>query len=495
MGCSPRARTRRQVRWFWVLALLAACTVETRREPVGHSTQAITVCASGSVVQGIDVSSYQGSINWTDVKTSGIDFAIARISDGSSLDSDFATNWSGMKSAGLVRGAYQYFEPGEDPTTQAGIVVSAVGALGAGDLPVTADMETTGGQSAATIISNLMTWASAVKAGTGKAPMIYTAEGYWDADVASSAFAANPLWVANWGVSCPDLPTGWSNWVVWQYSDSGSVTGISGAVDLDEWNGTLADLEMFAGGSAPSDGGTTGYYAAEYVSQSWPLATTTLMMTTCQTLPASITFKNVGTSTWDSHTRLATTVPRDRMSDFADSTWLTDDRPAQVIGTVPPGGTFEFKFDFHAPPTAGSYDEHFGLVEDGVAWFSDPGQGGPPDTDIEAKIDVTMGSATCPVDPGVADGAVPSPDAGVRRDGGTPKGDAGAPGRDSGGGAAGTDASEGSGRFGARPSGCACDAAGEPQSAGPLGWALGLLVVSSVRRRTKPRGRSSRLRP
>ncbi len=82
-----------------------------------------------------------------------------------------------MKSGRLVRGAYQFFEPGENPTTQANIVIKAVGKLGAGDLPVTADMEVTGGQSAATIAANLQTWVAAVTAGTGKAPMVYTARG------------------------------------------------------------------------------------------------------------------------------------------------------------------------------------------------------------------------------------------------------------------------------------------------------------------------------
>ncbi|HEY6463484.1 MAG TPA: hypothetical protein VIY73_25125, partial [Polyangiaceae bacterium] len=83
-------------------------------------------------------------------------------------------------------------------------------------------------------------------------------------------------------------------------------------------------------------------------------------------------------------------------------------RASQVTGTVPPGGTFEFKFDFHAPPTAGTYAEYFGLVEDGVAWFSDPGQGGPADDDIEANITVTAGTGTCTVDPGVPDGGTSS---------------------------------------------------------------------------------------
>src|ERR1019366_5880374 len=157
----------------------------------------------------------------------------------------------------------------------------------------------------------------AVQAGTGKLPMIYTATGYWGPDVGSTAFGSDPLWVANWGVTCPALPTGWSNWVVWQYSDTGSVNGISGAVDLDEFNGTLAQLQSFAGGgSTASDGGTTGTYGAQYVSQSWPLATTALAMTTCQTIAASITFKNTGSKAWDSNTRLATTQPADRASLF-----------------------------------------------------------------------------------------------------------------------------------------------------------------------------------
>src|SRR3984957_19144586 len=220
---------------FTPFVLVVGCAMQAGDEPVGRTSFASTVCATGSTVNGVDVSVYQGTVNWTSVKGAGLDFAIARISDGTDLDTEFSANWTGMKSAGLVRGAYQYWEPGDDPTTQANIVISAVGMLGSGDLPVTADMETTGGQSAATIAANLRTWMTAVQAGTGKAPMVYTAEGYWDSDVASTAFASNPLWVANWGVTCPDLATGWTAWAVWQYSDSGTVKGISGAVDLDEF--------------------------------------------------------------------------------------------------------------------------------------------------------------------------------------------------------------------------------------------------------------------
>jgi lysozyme len=342
--------------------------------------QEASVCAAGTVVYGVDVSVYQGTVNWPDVKAAGDDFAIARISDGTSVDGTFATNWAGMKSAGLVRGAYQYFEPGDDPTAQANVVIQAVGVLGAGDLPVTADMETTGGQSGATIAANLQTWVTKVTAGTGKAPMVYTAPGYWDSDVGSAAFGKLPLWAADWGVTCPTLSTGWSNWDFWQYADSGTVNGISGGVDHDEFNGDLAALQTFAGG-APD-------WGAQYVTQSWPPATTTMTMTVNQALPASITLKNIGTSTWNTSTRIGTTQPRDRTSPFAGADWIAPNRPAGVTGTVAPGADFDFKFTFYAPDTPGLYDEFYGVVQEGVAWFSDPGQGGPPDNDIEAKIQV-----------------------------------------------------------------------------------------------------------
>jgi lysozyme len=488
-------------------AVLAGCAMDATGEPVGRTSQAATVCASGSVVQGVDVSVYQGAVNWSDVKAAGIDFAIARISDGSDLDTDFAANWSGMQSAGLVRGAYQYFEPGEDPTTQATIVVNAVGKLAAGDLPVTADMETTGGESAATIAANLQTWAAAVQSGTGKAPMIYTAEGYWNGDVDSTGFGSNPLWVANWGVSCPDLPTGWSNWSFWQDSDSGSVNGISGAVDLDEYNGTLAQLQSFAGGGSTtsSDGGTTDYYAATYVSQSWPLATTSMTMTTCQTTAATLTLKNTGTKAWDTNTRIGTTQPRDRVSVFADATWVSDDRAAQVTGTVAPGDTYEFKFDFHAPPTPGTYQEFFGVVEDGVAWFSDPGQGGPADDDIEANITVTSGPTNCTADPGVPDGgAVTSSDGGGETsEGGVPASDASAddagpaPGGDDagttlpsidGGGVAHDGGTANADVAGAGSHGCSAGAGGDPE---PVAWASGIVALLAGRRRRRARALST----
>ena len=112
---------------------LAACSVENAPtgESVGTSDEAVTkVCGAptNGPVQGYDVSYYQGSFNWAAAKANGVDFGFARISDGLGfIDPKFGPNWASMKSAGVLRGAYQFFEPGQDATAQANLVVQTLG--------------------------------------------------------------------------------------------------------------------------------------------------------------------------------------------------------------------------------------------------------------------------------------------------------------------------------------------------------------------------------
>src|ERR1022692_210486 len=99
-------------------------------EPTASSASAVTEkCgeSAGGPVQGVDVSVYQGSFNWA---AAHVQFGYARISDGTGYDDPtFAANWANMKSAGVLRGAYQFFEPSEDETAQANLMVSKVGRL------------------------------------------------------------------------------------------------------------------------------------------------------------------------------------------------------------------------------------------------------------------------------------------------------------------------------------------------------------------------------
>jgi lysozyme len=214
------------------------------------SAEGIKVCPGSTTLKGIDVSEHNATINWSKVKASGRSFAIARVSDGvNHPDVQFAANWSGIKAQGLVRGAYQYFRPGQDPLAQADLMVSRIGTLGPGDLPPVIDVETADGYSGTTIVKNLRTWIDRVKLKTGVDPIIYAAQGFWDTLPSTAQFAGSTLWVANYGQTCPHLPKTWGQWKFWQSSESGTVPGVTGGIDLDVFNGTLAQLTALAGGS------------------------------------------------------------------------------------------------------------------------------------------------------------------------------------------------------------------------------------------------------
>lgn len=208
---------------------------------------AARVCPTGPTVEGIDVSYFQSSINWSAVASTNVEFAISRVSDGTTfIDPRFGENWNGSKSAGLIRGAYQFFRPAQNAVTQANIMIDAIGQLGDGDLPAVVDVETADGQSSATIVSKLRTWLDLVEAGTGRKPIIYAASGFWNTINGADEFEEYPLWVANYGVSCPALPDTWSEYSMWQYTDRGRVSGISGDVDRNIFNGSLEQLREFA---------------------------------------------------------------------------------------------------------------------------------------------------------------------------------------------------------------------------------------------------------
>jgi lysozyme len=226
-------------------------------ESVGSTENDLTSCATGSTLRGVDVSSYQGSVDWSAAKASGISFAFAKATEGETLvDSTFAANWAGMKAAGVVRGPYHFFHPDESATAQANFVLSTVGSLEAGDLPIVLDFETLDGVSEATAVADAVTFLQTVTQATGKTAILYMSAEFLSGSYAS--LVPYPLWVANYGVSCPGLPSEWSSWTFWQNGDSGSVSGISGGTDTDEFNGSLSALTAFAGGSSGGSGGSSG---------------------------------------------------------------------------------------------------------------------------------------------------------------------------------------------------------------------------------------------
>jgi lysozyme len=233
-----------------LVALVAGCGSSAQR-PCSQAA-GLSVCAGPSTLPGIDVSTYQSTVDWAKVAGAGIVFAIARVSDGTTvLDDQFDANWSGMKANGVTRGVYQFFRASEDPIAQAELVLQKLAQQGPSDLPVVMDIETADGQSAATVQMKMQQWLNHLHA-AGQRTMVYTAA--FMSQTIGTGFAAEPLWVANYGTTCPTMPAGWSSWIIWQHSDKGSVAGIGGAVDLDEFDGDAAALGGFVAGAA-GDGG------------------------------------------------------------------------------------------------------------------------------------------------------------------------------------------------------------------------------------------------
>jgi MYXO-CTERM domain-containing protein len=222
---------------------------ETRDEPLHAET-----CPAGATLPGIDVSKWQGDIDWHAVKADGIVYGIMRASHGiNTIDEWFDSNWAESHEAGVYAGVYQYFEPGQDPIVQADILLEMMGPLGPEDLPPVIDVESHGDLPPAEVAAAVGEWIAHVEAATGTKPIIYTGRYFWQDYVQSPAFADYPLWIAHYTDGCPNIPSPWTDWAFHQYTDSGSVAGVDGGVDRNDFNGDLAQLSTFF--AAPAECG------------------------------------------------------------------------------------------------------------------------------------------------------------------------------------------------------------------------------------------------
>lgn len=199
----------------------------------------------GPTTEGVDISSLNGSVNWSSASTAGLGFVITRLADGTTLDSQFANNWQGIKADGLVRGAYQTFEPNLSALDQANLFLAQTGALGSGDLAPILDVEVIGGQTAATIDAGINVWVATIESATGRTPIILTSRNFWNLIGSPDPDGTN-LWIGALSVSAPNLPNAWSDWQLWMYG-TGNRLGLSN-VGLDKFNGSASDLQSLAGG-------------------------------------------------------------------------------------------------------------------------------------------------------------------------------------------------------------------------------------------------------
>src|SRR5689334_14844188 len=226
-----------------VVPFLFACG--DAEEPVGSAEQPVKICPGASTLDGIDISHYDGVIDWAKVKASGQAFAFAKATEATGyVDPTFATNWAGMKQNGVVRSAYHFFRANLDPIVQADHFLKTMGPLEPGDLPPTLDLETPDGETGATITDTAIQWLDHVAQKTGTKPILYTSPSFVTGTLGSPPGLEQHalLWIANWGAVCPTVPAPFTSWGFWQTSDQGAVPGVSGPLDVNVFNGNAADL-------------------------------------------------------------------------------------------------------------------------------------------------------------------------------------------------------------------------------------------------------------
>ena len=202
----------------------------------GHET---TPLLAGYSVHGIDVSAYQGRIDWPEVARHRVRFAFIKASEGATLrDPRFGRNWREARAAGILSGAYHYFQPNRDGRVQADLFVRTV-PLRPGDLPPVLDVEATRFHDVAELRREVGEWLALVEQHYGVRPILYTNYGFYQRYLAGH-FDQYPLWLAHYEVERPTLPA--ERWIIWQHSDEAYVPGIRGTVDFNVFQGSYAAL-------------------------------------------------------------------------------------------------------------------------------------------------------------------------------------------------------------------------------------------------------------
>jgi lysozyme len=201
-------------------------------------------------LEGIDVSHWQGWIDWAKVRGAGKRFAFAKATEGVGVkDSRYAQNKSGAMANGIAFGAYHFAQPVNDPIREADWFVNNTGYKHGMLVPVL-DLERTGGRSTVGLQNWVKAWLGRVQSRLGVKAAIYTSPGFWRANMGDTRWFADngytTLWVAHWDSTNPSVPgSNWGgrSWTFWQYTDNGRVPGISTYVDLNFYHfSTLAGV-------------------------------------------------------------------------------------------------------------------------------------------------------------------------------------------------------------------------------------------------------------
>lgn len=189
---------------------------------------------SNTNLKGIDISHYQGSIDFNKVAAAAIQIVYIKATEGTSYtDPLLKTYYAGAKAAGLKVGFYHFFRANKGAVQQAQFFVNAIQGM-AYDCRLMLDIETTQGLGKDTLSGLAKTFLDEILNLTGQDGVLYTYTSFAKTSL-NSTLAAYPLWIADYGRNTPNVNGIWNSWVGFQYSDKGVVPGIAAGVDSDEF--------------------------------------------------------------------------------------------------------------------------------------------------------------------------------------------------------------------------------------------------------------------
>ena len=197
----------------------------------------------GYKVHGIDISHYQGDINWKMLAQTRqgqfpVQFIFMKATEGGDYsDKRFVANFDSAKAHGFIRGAYHFYNPKTDADKQADFFINSV-KLEPGDLPPVLDIEKKG-KDIPKLQADLKHWLRRIENHYGVKPIIYASYKFKTKYLNDSVFNSYPYWIAHYYVDSVQYK---GDWEFWQHTDVGTLPGIKEQVDLNIFNGGLEGL-------------------------------------------------------------------------------------------------------------------------------------------------------------------------------------------------------------------------------------------------------------
>lgn len=251
----------RYPRWAWWIGGIAIILVYIWAfyyffvSPTGFRWRALYGDAEypeGYEIHGIDISHYQGEIDWEQLKNAMIEgcpvrFVIIKSTEGASrLDDHFRENFNQVRDYGFIRGVYHFWNNKSSAREQAYYFLDKVH-LTEGDLPPVLDIEhKPADKSVDDFQRDVLTWLHIVEDKYHAKPIIYTYYKFKEKYLSAPVFDDYPYWIAHYYV---DKVQYQGKWKFWQHTDAGKLPGIKGYVDFNIYNGSFYDLRKLCIGS------------------------------------------------------------------------------------------------------------------------------------------------------------------------------------------------------------------------------------------------------